>query len=1141
MSILNVDIDPMSSVVIENNSEASAEVYEPVAQYVGVVKPRRPSASGDEDEDLELSLVLHQHRFCFEVPMSAVDRQLTHARKSDLSKPVGTVSFMGPTGSGKSLLISSFMDRGLKKMWWPVVAELDQFSPTSANVCLFRGITHPGTTADGNDNREVTPKSIPVNLLDLEGEDGLTPKNLVEKFMSKLKRFGNLWDNQANEVKSRMEDASKTRRYVVRQKLPMLSYLLSDVVVYIDTLEAHNDKRVKRVGEFAKMAHQFVRSNGWKPALILVQNKWAFDAKRSVEFNITNKLLGMVDGDDKNAWIIDELKPFFSEVTVLRIPSMYSDENQFVLSLAAFHDAVNDSIEAVHAARLRDNCFFSEIEFWQNYDEMVRQFNFNPVGHDTIDCLASVVKRNRSTNHCAGNAHHAYSLISADISSFFDRANLILEWFAYSIAHEHRMSGNLQEDDDIFGPLFLQIVNDLEQFEPCCSTTTVDGQTFHCTQCKSGHGDGHHNPAMIQRPTNNAMVKGLRKLLGGYWKGSIPCNWKEPKGFCSGKDRLLYSKFKILYTHFMDMDEDMFDSYMKRCISTFWSCLPTTAERVCRLCLCSSPGNFTFPNCRHIICTKCVQNRKKCSSTNAEQDSVICPFCLSTSILPPREEAGFPGFRVLSLDGGGVRGLIQLMVLKKIEEIFAPLPISSLFDVIVGSGVGGIISTSILAGKKIEEIEEFITGTYAPTVDVTSSVAYRKLVFGDKVCDSAAYDRALCDFFNDGKFTSFLNDRPPYIFSTSYSPTHQKTMLSGNFPFGWHHERALTPSFLSDAAKAATATPAYFSYVSISRMYSIENSIGNISDQYQVIDGGVHDNCPASIATEVSQQILSQYGKTESGTFVDMLVSLGTGKKDTDKLSNDMYYKNWNDFKVQNHEETEGCWTNAKTNLDDLTNDGEVMRINPPDLGSFDCFKVASIQHITAGMGEYFSSDSGKESMLRLQNLTFAKLWDVSMDTNLSANSKNELRITMRDRRMDFGSFTVEKLMCFLKDRKIMSSEVFLEMVKDEETVINKQFLVERVEQEFQKNPFASQFDEGYFAYSLSSGISEKDAEFIPIIKRPLIDEAGIAHYPFFVEPSTTGAFHLNVVWCYKCPQRDAEAVNVMHSISGFPRVLKAI
>jgi hypothetical protein len=65
-----------------------------------------------------------------------------------------------------------------------------------------------------------------------------------------------------------------------------------------------------------------------------------------------------------------------------------------------------------------------------------------------------------------------------------------------------------------------------------------------------------------------------------------------------------------------------------------------------------------------------------------------------------------PGKRViLCLDGGGMRGILTIQLLKKFEEV-AGIPCYELFDMISGTSTGGIISGLITTGHTAVEIEK---------------------------------------------------------------------------------------------------------------------------------------------------------------------------------------------------------------------------------------------------------------------------------------------------------------------------------------------------------------------------------------------------------------------------------------------------
>ena len=60
-----------------------------------------------------------------------------------------------------------------------------------------------------------------------------------------------------------------------------------------------------------------------------------------------------------------------------------------------------------------------------------------------------------------------------------------------------------------------------------------------------------------------------------------------------------------------------------------------------------------------------------------------------------------PGSRILFLDGGGIRGLIQIEILMEIERRTGR-KITELFDWIVGTSTGGIVALGLVYGKERE-------------------------------------------------------------------------------------------------------------------------------------------------------------------------------------------------------------------------------------------------------------------------------------------------------------------------------------------------------------------------------------------------------------------------------------------------------
>ena len=87
---------------------------------------------------------------------------------------------------------------------------------------------------------------------------------------------------------------------------------------------------------------------------------------------------------------------------------------------------------------------------------------------------------------------------------------------------------------------------------------------------------------------------------------------------------------------------------------------------------------------------------------------MICPDLLDRFNKPGQK-------KILSLDGGGIRGALTLGYLKKLEDIlktkFPDQPdfrLCDYFDLIGGTSTGSIIAASLAIGKSVDEITNCI-------------------------------------------------------------------------------------------------------------------------------------------------------------------------------------------------------------------------------------------------------------------------------------------------------------------------------------------------------------------------------------------------------------------------------------------------
>ena len=229
--------------------------------------------------------------------------------------------------------------------------------------------------------------------------------------------------------------------------------------------------------------------------------------------------------------------------------------------------------------------------------------------------------------------------------------------------------------------------------------------------------------------------------------------------------------------------------------------------------------------------------------------------------------------RILSLDGGGIRGLIQARVLQKLEEETGR-SIHELFDLIVGTSTGGILAASLACpshpwtakeiadfyredGKKI--FGKFWQFTRYPTCWQECPVLRRITdIFGPKY-DSRPLEEILKKRFDKKR----LADTVPELVVTSYDIERRK-------PYFFKTTKAKNATstsdnhLLIDVVRATTSAPTYFQPLKL-----------GVGDRRRVlIDGGVFANNPSMIAIS---EALSE-GKRDIGQIV--LCSIGSGRND---------------------------------------------------------------------------------------------------------------------------------------------------------------------------------------------------------------------------------------------------------------------
>lgn len=229
-------------------------------------------------------------------------------------------------------------------------------------------------------------------------------------------------------------------------------------------------------------------------------------------------------------------------------------------------------------------------------------------------------------------------------------------------------------------------------------------------------------------------------------------------------------------------------------------------------------------------------------------------------VSPARAAEYGPCVRVLSIDGGGIRGIIPTLVLAELERR-TERPTAQLFDLIVGTSTGGILALGLAkpapdGGGNPAYMARDLTQLYEREGTTIFSPRFKALrslwgLFRPKY-SSRGLESVLDKYFDHTR----LNEALTLVEIPAYEIEERK-----HFFF-----RSTVHTFrMRDVARAATAAPAYFSPVTL----PIEPRF-NAKGYVALIDGGVFANNPAPYA-------LASAALVRPGSQDVLMVSLGSG------------------------------------------------------------------------------------------------------------------------------------------------------------------------------------------------------------------------------------------------------------------------
>jgi patatin-like phospholipase/acyl hydrolase len=213
--------------------------------------------------------------------------------------------------------------------------------------------------------------------------------------------------------------------------------------------------------------------------------------------------------------------------------------------------------------------------------------------------------------------------------------------------------------------------------------------------------------------------------------------------------------------------------------------------------------------------------------------------------------------RILSIDGGGIRGIIPAVVLAHLENL-ARKPISELFDLVVGTSTGGILACALTrAGalrRPLYSAHDLVDLYRERGHDVFNGSVWQRIsTLGgvlDEMYDHEGLEGVLHHYLGD----SLLCDALAPTMVTAYDIERRQTVFFKSWRDRFERITCV------QACRATSAAPTYFEPA----LVDLDNA------ERALIDGGVFINSPAVSAYAEALKLFP-------GEEFQML-SLGTGE-----------------------------------------------------------------------------------------------------------------------------------------------------------------------------------------------------------------------------------------------------------------------
>ncbi|KAK2801411.1 hypothetical protein FQN51_005305 [Onygenales sp. PD_10] len=795
------------------------------------------------------------------------------------------VSFVGETGSGKSTIIRALIDHSARS----IGNTPDQYEAPVPGVSTGSAAFSSTT---GEVNLYADPKTFgresPIFYADCEGLRGAEPTS---------SRHQHEWQRHGRRYLVETPDgASVDRTTAVKNIYPKFLYLFSDVICLVSRNPKTRTEVAIDLLEWSEIGADNAVNQSALPAAVIIFNQPSVEDDRWVSADreeINNDFFKSIDEElELNNTLREKarekgetsLKALllrnFSSIYIHYIPLKgFGRLGSLEIVYRQFERL--SSLIQVESKRLQN----ARQEAWIRFDS--RQIN---VAFDyAFKHLSKDKNKPFDFSKCRTRTDVPESLES-HISQFLSYSRITAG------------DANMKYAVDAIGSAFVR--NELKEtgtgFLLNPSTVFNPGLKKHCATAIQSFAHLNVTCAYVHSETQDRCAntqlghaRGHQKSDGTFLaEGSFDGGGFDSSDFVSQIEQKVSTMLWDLHTNHPDDETRM--AYATECHKK--SLVPTPAmvnpaeylpgvlshassefTNTCFVCLFGRP-ECQLP-CGQLVCMDCIQDF---GSSDPSSPDVIthasCPLCgvkEPTSSWPWKicVKPKLAGTRILSLDGGGVRGIVELEILQRLEDaIGLAVPLWCFFDLIVGTSAGGLIALGMgshcwSADSCIKKFMDLCATSFIPkTLTKSKYLGKFARLFRSSIYKTGPLEDSLNQAF---AHQDMFGLRPPNHFPLRHCPrvavtatVESRPKLFANYNCGIDQSGIYLNSRLPTvtAARCTSAAPLYFEA-------PCPASIGT-----ECLDGGLRDNNPINTALSENKKIWG------NKTPVDMVLSVGSGR-----------------------------------------------------------------------------------------------------------------------------------------------------------------------------------------------------------------------------------------------------------------------